>query len=240
LDVAKQYNCPTADVFHAMLALQTSMKAADVKFSFNHDGVHPDPAGHLVMAHTMLQGFGAEPMPALGDFDLAAGTGNNLRLLTNDHGIISLETTAPAPTPFWFDPASLLVMRASGFLDMAGQKLTVRGLPAATYDVAVNGVRIAGYSAKELTDGIVIAGTYSPRGKQLHDAIAWKGNNYFSAWREIQVCHLYLGWATDLPQADKVYQAMMQVDDAISASVQQLCSPTDTTKITLTPVPDAH
>jgi hypothetical protein len=216
------------------------MKKIDAKADLGNG--HPNWDGHLVLSHAMLQAFGADPMPALGNFDLTANKGDNLKLDANDNGKITLETTTPALVPFWFDPTDPMaaqVMQVSGFLDIAGQKLTVAGLPGTKYDLAVDGVHVADYTATDLAAGVMIPGSYSPRGKQLHDAIYRKGNNYFSAWREIRVCGLYAGWATDLPNAGQLYQAMMGVDDAMTASIQQLCIPTAPAKITLTPVTDA-
>ena len=54
LELARQYQLPSADVFHPMVAFQTAQKARNPGFTMIPDSVHPSPAGHLVMAQEML------------------------------------------------------------------------------------------------------------------------------------------------------------------------------------------
>ena len=114
--LAQQYHCAYADVHQPMLDYQTARKAEDAAYCMIPDSVHPNNNGHLVMTYAMLQGLGAEAMPPLGTVDLAANTADGLRVVSNTAESVVLETTAPALTPFWFDPASLATMQKSGFL----------------------------------------------------------------------------------------------------------------------------
>jgi lysophospholipase L1-like esterase len=63
-EIADKHGCLWIDLFHPMLALQTKLKARNASFTFLPDGVHPNAAGHLVMADAILGGLGAEPMPS--------------------------------------------------------------------------------------------------------------------------------------------------------------------------------
>jgi len=231
LELAKQYNCPSADVHHPMLAFQNARKAEAPGYTMIPDSVHPDGNGHLVMANAMLSAFGVEPMPALGTVDVKANTADGLRMVTNTHDKIELETTPPA-TPFWFDASSLSTMRLSGFLELAGQKLTVSGLPEVSYRLTVNNMDLGRVSAESLAAGVFIPGTYSARGRILQDLVARKENNYFSAWREVRLP------LADLTAAKAVVEGMMSVDDAFHAAIYELATPTEKVAITLEPVPE--
>jgi lysophospholipase L1-like esterase len=231
LELATQYTCPSADVHHPMLAYQTARKAENAGFTMIGDAVHPDAMGHLVMTFAMLQGLGAEPMPAMGVVDLAANTADGLKVVSNAADKIVLETLAPLPVPFWVDAGALPTLRASGFLDFALPKLTVRGLPAEAYSLSVDGTRLGRVTAASLAAGYAVPSTYSARGKLLHDFIARKEGNYFSAWREFR-----LPLANDAAAKD-IVTALMATDDAYQKYIQSLATPTGKTTIELVPVP---
>jgi hypothetical protein len=63
----------------------------------------------------------------------------------------------------------------------------------------------------------------SDRGQQLHDLIAAKDDNYFSAWRTIR-----LPFAS-LPSSAGVYDAMMKADDAFNVAINDLQENTKST-----------
>ncbi|HEY3378158.1 MAG TPA: GDSL-type esterase/lipase family protein [Armatimonadota bacterium] len=230
LELAKQYNCPSMDVHHPMLDFQNAQKAANPAYTMIGDAVHPNADGHLVMTFQMLKGLGAEPMPALGTFDAATGKADGLRVVSPDPAKIVLETLASLPVPFWFDASNYSAMKASGFLEMAGQKLTVKGLTAEAYDVVIDGVPAGRYVVEDLAAGVPIAGTYSLRAKLIHDAIQRKESLYFSAWRDMQ-----FGFAT-LPDIKKTVDNLILANDSLQASIIAGATPAKAT-ITLTPAP---
>lgn len=229
LELAKQYNCPSADVHHPMLNFQTAQKAAHPGYTMIPDSVHPDANGHLVMTYLMLQGLGAEPMPTLGAFDAATGKATGLRAVSQDATKLVLETTAPMPIPFWFDASNLPAMRDSGFLAMAGQKLTVTGLTADAYLVTADDVKIGRYTREDLAAGVSIPGTYSKAGKLIYDEINQKENLYYLAWRQIKLPF------SDLPDTQKAFDSLLAVNDNLQARILTDAAPAKVT-LTLTPV----
>ena len=244
LDLAKQYDCPAADVFHPLVSFQTAQKAKQANFTIIPDGVHPNPPGHLVMAQAMLQGLGVAPMPALGAVDLAARQGSDLRVVSTTAGQTVLETTRPIHMPFWFDPAAGDVMRECGFLgNLAGQKLTVKSLAPGFYKLTIDGAGVgktstadgadAGkYSADQLAAGVMVPGTFSAAGKRIHDLIEQKENNYYTAWREVR---LPLAEVTGVSQ---VVDGLMVANDGYETAINSLAQPLAKLTLTLTAAPE--
>ena len=224
LELAKQYNLPSADVFHPMLTFQAAQKAKDPNFTMIPDAVHPNAAGHLVMAQEMLKGLGAEPMPPMGSVDLVANTGDGLRVVSNNPAQIVLENTRPINMPFWFDKSSLNVMRDSGFLDMAGQKLTVKGATPGYYKITLNGADAGKFSADQLAAGIKISGNNLASAQQIHDLIQRKEDSYFNAWRQVRLPLANVNGVQQtvdgLMMADEGYQTMIHSSAAPIAEVE--------------------
>ncbi len=230
-ELAKKYNCPYADVHHAMLSFQASEKAKDSNFTMIPDSVHPNAAGHLVMAHAMLECLGAEPMPALGDMDISSGKGNGLKLVSKDGSKIVLETLGNSCVPFWFDEPGAHAMQRSGFINMAGQRLTVRGLTG-KYTATIDGKIVGQFSADQLSSGVMIPGNYSRQGKLVHDMVANKERFYFSSWRVMR-----LGMA-DMPDIKKCVENTMENDDSIHNYIYKSASASAKMLIYLIPAPD--
>lgn len=188
LDVAKAHGCASADVFHPMLKAQRAMKARNPSFTMIPDHVHPDGPGHLVVAAAMLRALGVDPMPALGAIDLAGSGGDGLRVEKREAREVALAATRPWPTPFWFEAGGAPLMEVSGFLrDLAGQRLEVKGLPAGAWALEIDGRHAGVFPAADLAHGVYVAGTWSSRGKALHDLVAQQENGYFRAWREVRL-----------------------------------------------------
>jgi lysophospholipase L1-like esterase len=59
--LAKKERLPVADLHRLMSEVDARAKSADAAFCMIPDGVHPDPAGHLVMAHGLLTALGVPP-----------------------------------------------------------------------------------------------------------------------------------------------------------------------------------
>ena len=232
LDLARQYNLPSADVLHPMIAFQNVQKAKDPAFTMIPDAVHPNAAGHLVMAQEMLKGLGAEPMPPIGSIDLAVNNGEGLRVVSNNAAQIVLESTRPVHVPFWVESGSLNVLRDSGFLDFAGQKLTVKGVPAGFYKIALNGAEAGKFSAEELATGIKISGHNFAPAKQIHDLIQRKEDNYFNAWRQVRLP------LSDVNGSGQIVDGLMAADEGYQSVIHNLAAPLTKLTITLSAAPE--
>jgi lysophospholipase L1-like esterase len=73
------------DLHTPMDAYLAKQRATDPKFSFTKDGIHPDLAGHLLMARTLLKDLGVKvPQIALND-EVAHVQGDPLYVIVKDH-----------------------------------------------------------------------------------------------------------------------------------------------------------
>ena len=221
LEVAKARNCASVDLFHPMLAFQEQRKARDPKFTMITDGVHPNAAGHLVMARWLLEGLGAEPMPPLGTVNLATGAGQGLVVLTKDPDNAVLETTAPLNVPFWFDPSLSDIVRDCGLLQRLGKNLAVSGLPRGMFAVTLDGAEAGRYSSEALGGGVMLPGSDSALGMAVPELVQKKEENYFYAWRSVR-----LG-LTGLPEdaRQRLYDGLMATDQAYVEALQMNCVP---------------
>lgn len=232
LELAKQYNLPSADVIHPMIAFQNAQKARNPNFTMIPDAVHPNAAGHLMMAQEMLKGLGAEPMPSLGSIDLAANNSDGLRVVSNNAAQIVLETTRPVNVPFWVESGSLPVLRDSGFADFVGQKLSVKGAPAGFYKVALNGAEAGKFSAEELAAGVKLTGHNFAAAKQIHDLIQRKEDNYFAAWRQVRLP------LADVNGVEQIVSGLMAADEGYQTVIHNLAAPAAKLTISLSAAPE--
>lgn len=182
--VAQAAHAPFVDVHRPMLAVQTAQKAKDKNFTMIPDAVHPNDAGHLVMADIMLRGLGAEPFPAYGE------------ATAQDKGA---RVDAPAAWPIAVNSGADGLARDSGAYELFGRKVTVRGLPAGNYDVLIDGTPAGTYKGEDLGRGIFLntapgdaRANNSPawRGAQLFNFVDRKENLYYTAWREVKLPYL--------------------------------------------------
>ncbi|HAZ63827.1 MAG TPA: hypothetical protein DCZ72_09515 [Armatimonadetes bacterium] len=187
-EIATKYRVPFVDVFTPMLGAQRALKAADADFTFIPDAVHPNAAGQLVMATIMLQGLGAEPPAPLGSYDVTTNQGTGLRLTDGQPRRYEFALTQPLALPFWIEAGSAGAAKQIGADTQMGQRLTLTGLEAGTWQIEVDGNPATTATAAELAAGVsILGGDWSPRAKQVHDLIADKENNYYHAWRRIRL-----------------------------------------------------
>ena len=220
LDLAKDQGVAGVDVFHPMLAFQTERKRIEPAFNMIPDAVHPNPAGHLVMAKAMLEGLGLEPFGQLGRIDLGSGKGEGLAVSKKTDAEVSLTTKAPPDVPFWIDGTSIDVAQQCGMLDaLAGQRLQVIGLGDGAWELSIDGVAAGKYAAADLAKGVGIPGTWSSAGHDVHDLVMRKENAYFSAWREVRIP------LAGRPGLDRVLEGLMAADLGIHEMIRARPAP---------------
>jgi lysophospholipase L1-like esterase len=225
LDLAKKYKCQSADVFHPMLKFQTAQKAISPQFTMIPDSVHPNAAGHEVMAYTMLQGLGAEPMPAIGDIDLTSGTANGLKLISQSVTKIVIETTKPIRAPYWFAPDAAAAVQASGFINLTAPELKISGLNS-SYKLSIDGELVGSFTADQFAAGVKIPGNYSEKGRRIHEFIANKEATYFNMWRNMRLGLL------GLSAIKEIEAKSLELDNSIHQYILQFATPAKA-KITL-------
>jgi lysophospholipase L1-like esterase len=182
-ETAKKNGWGFVDFDHPMMEINKREQATDTSFSLTpNDRIHPDNAGHLVMAYLFLKSQGLAGKP-VADFDLNAKNKKVTRAIncsiTNIGGTdenISFDYLAYA-LPF---PVDTTVRgwgqktRASDALnwipftkDMNQEILRVKGLKDGNYKLIMDGQEIGQWSSKEISDGINLAEqSYTPEYQQ--------------------------------------------------------------------------
>jgi lysophospholipase L1-like esterase len=164
------------------------------------DGVHPNPGGHLIMATAILKGLGAPSLVSSVEIDAAArrlGVVDNAtaELQPADAatpGTLSFVRTdkaLPWPVSAGAAPA-LQIPGFTPFDDLSRYLLKVNGLPAASYTLNIDAVRIGDFTREALAGGVNLsqtAGPISAQGQRLLSRIIEKNNLFFERWRKVQL-----------------------------------------------------
>lgn len=189
IDLARQEGVAFADVFWPML---TAGFTARQKYNPDYaiagkDGVHPDWAGHLIMAYAFLKGMGLDGDLGTVTVDLQAGRAT----ATGGHQVGGFQDGAVTVTshryPFCAtgDPAKDNSLRSGMSLvpfnqDLNRLTLVVKGGSAASYKVTW-GPASKSYSAADLAQGVNLAADFaanpfSEAFAKVDEAVAAKQN----------------------------------------------------------------
>ncbi|HEY1379314.1 MAG TPA: hypothetical protein VGF55_21100, partial [Gemmataceae bacterium] len=124
------------------------------------DGVHTNPAGGLLMAHTILAGLHAPTAVSQVEIDAAKKSINshrcgiaNLSVADSADRVTCDRTDAALPLPVlreWRD----LLPYVDHLKDLNDYGLKVTGLKAGKYELRIDGTPVATYTAEELAAGV--------------------------------------------------------------------------------------
>lgn len=172
-EVAAAQGVGFADVYGAMAEAMPKAKAkfgADYPFA-GGDGVHPGPAGHLVMAYAFLKAFGCDGDLGTITVDLAAGkaeAAGGHRVLSCAAGGVEVES---ARYPFCFAGEA-----TRGILDCVPFNAELNRLRLVVTDAGAERLKITwggatkAYAAADLAKGINLAAEFldNPFGEAFH------------------------------------------------------------------------
>jgi lysophospholipase L1-like esterase len=196
------------DLFDPMLGLIESGRKAGVLSSdatsgnaanrLVPDGLHPNWAGHLIMATLLLQAMHAPALVSSATLDAAAhsttatdgctitwqgSAGNTVQFQRTDETLpwpISPDCDLALKLP-GFDPATTL----NQYL------LKVTGLTADSYQLTIDDQPIATYSRQALADGInlgfVQKGPIYDQGQKLLKAVIAKNDTFYHRWHDVEI-----------------------------------------------------
>ncbi len=198
--VAAEKNVLFVDQLNPMIATIESGKQAEVltadgKVRLIPDAVHPNWAGHLVMAAHILKGLNAPSLVSSVEIDTARGavkaekakisdvkTGDTLSFVRQDEDM-------PWPIP----GEAAVALGIPGFTplnDLSRYMLKVTNLPAANYKVSLDDKELGTFTKEQLAEGVNLsmqAAAAMPETAKLFKDIAAKNQGYRRRWREIQL-----------------------------------------------------
>ncbi len=162
------------------------------------DRVHPGPAGHLVMAESLLRAWNASPVVSATTLDAATkkGTAQNTKLSevrADGEGLAWTQQDDALPFPLDLgDGMTRLVVESSDFVSALDQQtVTVAGLDAGKrYDLGIDGAKVATFSGAELAAGVNLATLATPMQMQSRgvlDLIRRREEVHNLRWRNVQV-----------------------------------------------------
>lgn len=146
------------DMNAPLVAATAALRNTDPATTLIPDAVHPGPGGHLVMAYTILKGFGVSSLVSAVTVNAAAKTVDaqnaDASKLNVTAGLVSFDLLAKS-LPFPYAPDSVAVLDVLPFTkDLNRETLTVSGLAPGRYTLAIDGTVVAGFSADELAAGV--------------------------------------------------------------------------------------
>jgi lysophospholipase L1-like esterase len=161
------------------------------------DRVHPGPAGHLLMAASVLKAWGATPLVTRVVIDAASGkvteaVNATVTGIEKGSGLTWNQTDAALPMPVNMnDPVVALAVKSSDFVETLNQQvLRVSGLTGASYTLKVNGAVAGTFSSAQLAEGINLAELPTPMAKQaagVHALTLKRADVHNARWRQFQV-----------------------------------------------------
>lgn len=213
LGLAAVEQLPVADLHKLMNEVDRAAKAAEPAFCMIPDSVHPDPAGHLVMAYGLLQALGVPPRREELVADLAAHKATGTErigikyLRRNLKGIelaVRLDTI-----PFFVEPAARKVLPYLPFQDTYNAvKLVIKGLPAERAYVRLGAYRGAAMSRELFEKGVNLfdfwGGDAMKVAATLHAYTREKDQFYFRMWRVLGLSNGSAGGYNALPHQEAI------------------------------------
>lgn len=161
------------------------------------DRVHPNRSGHLLMAASLLDAWGATPTVTNVAIDAAS-----LKVTAAENTTVSAlelspsirwtqkDEALPMPVPM-NDPLMALAVKSSDFVERFNrQTLTVTGLSAPAYLLKINGRIIGTFTRENLASGLNLAELDTPMARQaaqVHALTIRRADIHNFRWRQVQV-----------------------------------------------------
>ena len=189
-----------ADLNTPMVAMLQKANAANPAMAQKiiPDRVHPSPAGHLVMAESLLKSWNAPSVVTDVEIDATAkrvrrAENSQVEKLKKGKTISWTQTDNALPMPGpWSDSLAALVLKSSDFTDALNQeRLRVDGLTAAVrYSLTIDGQDVGDFTGEQLASGINLATLPTPMAQQAAKVAALTtrhNDQHVTRWRTLQV-----------------------------------------------------
>lgn len=226
--LAARENLPVYDIRTLMLDIQNRALALDPKFTMIPDSVHPNNSGHAVMAYGLLKAMGCDEQPSGLKIDARNGSVRADRckvsgLKISADSVSFTRTDAALPTSFDSD-ASATFAFFPVVHELDYYPLSVVGLKAGNWKLAVQGIDVGTFSANDLATGVNLAtmpGPWQTLGEKVNQISREQEELYFKRWRQISLGDAPKGGEVErqalLKDMDKSIQAKEQARIEVTA-----------------------
>jgi lysophospholipase L1-like esterase len=162
------------------------------------DRVHPHRSGHLLMAASLLEAWGASPIVTRVEIDAGSAQIKEQSFNTTVSDLeakgsirwTQKDDALPMPLPM-NDPLMALAVKSSDFVDKFNREtLRVTGLDAPSYQLRINGRLIGAFTRETLASGINLAELDTPmmqQAGQVHDLTLKRADIHNIRWRQVQL-----------------------------------------------------
>jgi len=203
---AKEANLDVADLNTGVVEMLTNAKSEQPEEAQKiiPDRVHPNIAGHLIMAEQLLKAWNAQPVVASVALRISgnkpaiesADHTNITSLARNDHDSIQwdeIDDALPLPFNSWSEgnPAMALAIKSSDVTSaLNAEPLRVTGLSDRPYVLSIDGQSIGTFNSNALASGINLAVLDTPmtrQAKRVFQLTVQHAQVHQDKWRSLQV-----------------------------------------------------
>jgi hypothetical protein len=186
-----------ADLNRPVTAMLERAKSADAELSQKilPDRVHPGPAGHLIMAESLLKAWQAPALVSQVEIQAGSSSARQNNTAVSDleaagQTISWTQTDRALPMPIDLaDPVVALAVRSSDVMDaLNSEMLKVSGLSGRT-TLSIDGEEVSTFSAAELAAGVNLAAFKTPmwaQAEKVHLLTLKHNNIHYARWRSVQ------------------------------------------------------
>ncbi len=199
-EIARSTNQHVADLNAPVVAMLEKAKATNAELAAKiiNDRVHPGPAGHLIMAGALLRAWNAPALVSGVEIDAktqrvsrAINTEvTNLKIASGSLEWTQLDHALPMPIDMSNAEIALAVKSSDWIESLNRQPLRVTGLPAAAYELSIDGRTLGVFPVSELVTGLNLAVLATPMAAQaaeVHKLTINRANLHNTRWRSFQV-----------------------------------------------------
>ena len=179
------------------------------------DHVHPDPAGHLLLAAELLRSWNAPALVTAVEIDAAKDrvTRADNTTVTGVKGLTWTQHDRALPMAIdRRDPVFALALQVSDFdRDLNHQPLRITGLAPGRYELKIDGQPVVTRSHAEWAKGVELAALNTPMTRQsaaVHELMARHNKVHYFRWR----LPVPLEGDQDWPQLKRAVEAMDELE----------------------------
>ncbi len=198
LKLAEAEQLPVFDLHTLMNEVDAKAKAVDPKFCMIPDSVHPDPAGHLVMAYGLLKLLGVPPRQQFIDLDVSSGKvssspGIVVRTKRRRDGTVEIGLSLDH-LPFFVEAAARKVLPFLPFQETFNTLLVrISGMKSSKAWLRTGNTNVLAICCEELAAGINLFDQWATLPMQaagaVHRFTVEKDQIYYKIWRAMGLNH---------------------------------------------------
>jgi len=235
-DLANRDSLSLADMNTPVVDALKQANAADPKGAQQivPDRVHPQAAGHLIMAEALLKAWNATPIVSTVAIDAEGATVRDARstavsnLKSTGSRITWVQKDERLPMPINLDDAVMKLAVSSSHVmeDLDQEMLKVTGLSSASYSLKINGKAIGSFTREQLASGVNLAALPTPMMTQaaaVHALTLKRAAVHNTRWRNLQTPFE----KEPLPRVATILENLDALDADLAALQRATAQPSD-------------